>query len=136
MIGPSKRTLKNLEGVHPNLIKVIMRAYQITDQDFGVVAKAVRTQDEQDALFRQGRYGNPGPVVTWTTKSKHIIQKDGYGHAVDLTAFVGPDISWDFELYPPIIKACKIAAGELGIKIICGLDWEKPDAGHIELAGD
>jgi len=136
MISPSKRTLKNLEGVHPNLLKVIMRAYQITDQDFGVVAKAVRTQDEQDALFRQGRYGNPGPIVTWTTKSKHIIQNDGWGHAVDLTAFVGRDISWDFEHYPPIVKACKIAASELGVKIECGLDWTKPDPGHIQLAED
>jgi len=127
VIGPSKRTLENLKGVHPSLIKVIMRAYQITDQDFGVVAKAVRTQEEQDKLYAQGRFGNKGPIVTWTTKSKHITQKDGYGHAVDLTAFVGPDISWDFERYPPIVKACKIAAGELGIKLVCGYDWDKLD---------
>lgn len=131
---PSKRTTDNLAGVHPNLIKVLMRAYAITTVDFGIVAKAVRTQAEQDALYAQGRNGNPGPIVTWTRESKHIIQADGYGHAIDFVAFVGSQLSWDEKLYYPIADAIKTAAKELGISIRCGIDWQKKDYGHVELA--
>lgn len=45
-----------------------------------------RSQKNQDDLYAQGRNGNPGKIVTWTRKSKHIggraidiISLDGYG---------------------------------------------------------
>lgn len=135
MIGPSKRTLKNLQGVHPLLIKVIMRAYQLTPIDFGVVEPAVRTQEYQDKLYAQGRT-EPGKIVTWTRNSKHIRQPNGFGWAVDLTAFVKGKPDWSEPLYPPIIQACKTAAKELGVQIVCGIDWKRPDYGHIELKGE
>lgn len=143
-MGPSKRTLSNLEGVRPDLIKVLMRAYEITPVDFGVVAPAVRTKQFQQDLYAKGRTtkGEPpytqkrplGSPVTWTLDSKHIVQDDGYGHAVDVTAFVKGKISWDEKLYYPITDAIKKAAAELGVKIVCGIDWKKKDYGHVEVA--
>jgi len=32
----SKRSLGNLEGVHPDLVAVVKRAIEITEQDFSV----------------------------------------------------------------------------------------------------
>lgn len=144
VIAPSSRTLKNLEGVHPALIKVIMRAYQITPTDFGVVEPAVRTKAYQEELYAKGRTTpgvNPRPTkplgdpVTWTLNSNHIAKADGYGYAVDVTAFTNGKPSWDEKLYPGIINACKIAAKELGIEIECGMDWKKQDLPHIQLKG-
>ncbi len=133
MFKPSKRTLDNLVGVHPKLVQVILEGYKYAEVDYGVVAKAVRTQAEQDDLYAQGRT-KPGKIVTWTTQSKHIPGKDGLGHAVDVTAFLNGQPSWQDDLYHPIIWAIKTAAEDLHVKIECGIDWKKPDFGHVQLA--
>ena len=67
-------SLKNLQGVHPQLVAVVQRAIQVTTQDFSVL-QSVRTQAEQDEKYAQGRT-KPGPVVTWTRHSKHIPGAD------------------------------------------------------------
>ena len=120
-----------MKGVHPDLIKVMEEAIRISPIDFAIV-QGVRTQEEQNALYEQGRT-KPGPIVSWTRNSKHIPQKDGYGHAVDFAAFVGGKVTWDEKHYPIIVKAILNAAQGLGIAIVAGANWKKQDLPHIEL---
>ncbi len=45
-----------------------------------------RTQEQQDVLYAQGRTA-PGPVVTWTRQSNHLL-----GLAVDVLRFDGSNL--------------------------------------------
>jgi peptidoglycan LD-endopeptidase CwlK len=114
------RSKMRLRGVHPDLVKVVERAIQITEVDFTVM-EGLRTVARQRELLKQG--------ATRTMNSRHIT-----GHAVDLGALVGGAVRWDWPLYHKIAAAMKQAAGELGIKIEAGADWKKfPDGPHFQL---
>lgn len=119
---------KKLVGVKPDLVKVVRRAAELTKQPFQIV-QGNRTQAEQNKLYDQGR-GSPGPIVTWTKKSKHIG-----GGAVDFAALVNGTINWQEKYYPAVAHAFKVAAVELGIGIEWGGDWKTKDWGHIQLTG-
>jgi len=136
----SARSLKNLEGVHPDLVAVVERAIQITEQDFMVI-EGVRTQARQDELWAQGRT-KPGQIVTWTKDaSSHGIGKDGFGHAVDVCPF---PVDWnDLKKFDTISKAMFAAANDLGVRLRWGADWDmdgnprergESDSPHFELA--
>ncbi|MBX9709223.1 MAG: M15 family metallopeptidase [Caulobacteraceae bacterium] len=139
-LGPTSRA--RLQGVHPDLVKVVERAIQITDQDF-MVLEGVRTAARQRELYAQGRT-KPGKIVTWTLNSRHIPKADGFGHAVDLAPL---PLDWEgptrFPKFDAIAKAMLVAAEDLGIPIRWGADWDadgKPrergesDSPHFELA--
>ena len=112
------RSLNKLEGVHPDLVAVVKRAIELTDVDFGVTY-GVRTLAEQEQLVAQGR--------SQTMKSKHLIQGDGYSHAVDLVAYFGSDISWELNVYDNIADAMAEAANEVGIPLKWGAAWSVGD---------
>lgn len=117
-LGP--RSLARLEGVHPDLVKVVMRAIELTPVDFTVL-EGLRTPERQKTLVAAG--------ASQTLKSRHLT-----GHAVDLGAWVDEQVDWSWPLYHKIADAMKTAAKELGVSIICGADWEKfPDGPHFEL---
>jgi peptidoglycan L-alanyl-D-glutamate endopeptidase CwlK len=118
---------KKLLGVKPALVKVVRRAAEITKQPFQIV-QGNRTVAQQRAIYAQGRT-KPGPIVTWTMKSKHIG-----GNAIDFATLVGGRISWQETHYPAVGRAFKLAAKELKTPIVWGGDWKKRDWGHIELA--
>ena len=102
------RSLGRLEGVHPDLVRVVKRAIEITAQDF-MVTEGLRTLARQKDLYAQGRT-KPGPVVTWTLKSKHID-----GLAVDLVPFNDGKPDWTAgKNFDEIAKAMHDAAEELG----------------------
>lgn len=127
----SERSLKILSTVKPDLQKVVKRAIEISEVDFGVI-QGNRTQQQQDELYAQGRT-KPGPIVTWTLNSNHIG-----GNAVDLLPYINGKAEWDnngkLGLWPKIAKAMKQAANELNIPITWGGDWQKtPDRPHFEL---
>lgn len=133
------RSLARLEGVHPDMIKVITRAAALSSQDFTVL-EGVRTPARQKELYAQGRT-KPGPKVTWVMTSNHFVNpKTGYGHAVDLCPF---PIDWNTPTkFEAIAKVMFAAAHELGIPIRWGADWDrdgKPrergesDSPHFEL---
>jgi peptidoglycan LD-endopeptidase CwlK len=86
----SDRTLKNLIGVHPDMIKVYDRATEILFETGGpdtFVNEGVRTPARQKELYAQGRT-KPGKKVTWTLISNHFVnKKTGCGHAIDVYAF-------------------------------------------------
>ena len=115
-----KRSLSNLEGVHPDLVKVVNRAIELTECDF-TITEGLRTKERQAQLLKEKK--------TTTSNSRHLT-----GHAVDLAAWVNNTISWDWKYYYQIADAMKQAASELNISIDWGGDWKKfKDGPHFEL---
>lgn len=106
----SERSLKNLEGVHPDLVRVVKRAIELTSTDIAVI-EGVRTLARQKELMRKG--------ATKTLKSRHLT-----GHAVDIVPIVNGEISWNFNDYYPIAKAMAQAATELGVRVRWGGAWQ------------
>lgn len=132
------RSRRNLAGVHPHLVGVVERAIELTAQDFAVI-EGVRTLDRQRDLYAQGRT-EPGPIVTWTMRSRHFVHADGYGHAVDLVPW---PVDWDdLTKFESIATAMFSAAQELGVALRWGADWDQDgqprergesDSPHFEL---
>jgi len=113
------RSLSKLEGVHPDLVKVVKRAIKLTPVDF-VVTEGLRTLARQKELFAAG--------ASKTMNSRHLT-----GHAVDLAPVVGSTVRWDWPLFHQLAPAVKQAAQELGIAIVWGGDWKWKDGPHFEL---
>jgi hypothetical protein len=102
----SARSLKNLEGVKPQLVAVVKRAIELTEVDF-VVTEGLRTRERQKVLVAQG--------ASRTMNSKHLT-----GDAVDLAAWVEGAVRWHAPLYHKLNDAMQKAAAELGVKIRWG----------------
>ena len=102
----SKRSLSNLEGVHPDLVACVKRAICITKQDFTVI-EGLRSLERQEKLVVSG--------ASKTMNSRHLT-----GHAVDIIPY---PVSWDWPLYYPIADAMKSAAKELNVDLEWGGDW-------------
>lgn len=116
----STLSLNRLSGVHPDLVRVVKRAIEISDVDFTVL-EGVRTLDRQKQLVAKG--------ASKTMNSRHLT-----GHAVDLAPVIDGKVSWDWPLYYQIAKAVKQAAKELGVPIEWGGDWKSfKDGPHWQL---
>jgi len=114
-----QRSLDRLKGVNPRLVAVVHRALELSAVDFTVV-EGLRSRQRQAQLYAQGRT-TAGKIVTWTLKSKHID-----GLAVDLAPFADGKIDWtDLAKFDAIGAAMKKAAGELGVTIRWGADWDR-----------
>lgn len=128
-----KRSKANLEGVHPDMVKVIKKAIEITNQDFTVIW-GVRTAKQQNDLYQKGRTKG-GSIVTYKDgyrkKSNHQVKSDGYGHAVDLVPY---PVDWnDWTKFERINDAVQAAANSLGVDVVWGGDWKMRDGAHWEL---
>lgn len=110
MFKLSARSLSKLEGVHPDLVRVVKRAIELTEVDFGVT-EGLRTKERQKELVAKG--------ASKTMNSRHIT-----GHAVDVAAYLGREVRWDFGLYIKIAEAFRQAARELGVTVVWGGCWE------------
>lgn len=118
----SKRSLANLEGIHPDLRRVCDLALKLSEHDF-VIVDGLRTIEEQKHFIKIG--------ASKTMNSNHLT-----GHAIDFAPWYdgGAQPKAPFELYKKIADAFKAAALELGISIIWGGDWKRfVDGPHIEL---
>jgi len=114
----SNRSLGKLKGVHPDVVDVAKLAITLSTTDFGVTY-GVRTKAQQEELVKAGR--------SQTNKSYHLIQTDGYAHAIDLMAY-SPDgqACWELNVYDNICDAMKKAAIQLGnIPIKWGAAWSE-----------
>lgn len=105
----SELSLSRLEGVNPNLVKVVKRAIEISGVDFRV-SEGLRTKERQAELVRKG--------ASQTMNSRHLT-----GDAVDLVAIVDGQVSWDFNYYYTIAKAVAQASNELGVLVRWGGAW-------------
>ena len=123
----SKTSLARLDGVDPRLVAIVKRAIQISTVDFMVV-EGVRTLARQRELYAQGRT-KPGKIVTWTLKSKHID-----GLAVDL---LPAPYDWkDPKGFDAVNRAMMQAAGELGVGLRWGADWDRDGKPREKGEGD
>ena len=114
------RSLKRLEGVHPDLVKVITRASEITTVPF-VVTEGLRSVKRQQQLLAAG--------ASKTMKSRHLDV-----HAVDLACTVNGKIRWDWPLYDALAVVVKQAANDVGVPIEWGGDWTSfKDGPHYQL---
>lgn len=117
----SARSLKNLNGIHPDLRRAIDRALQDSELDF-VVIEGLRTKERQKQLVASG--------ASKTMNSRHLT-----GHAVDLVP-IGPNgkAAFDWPLYHKLGPAVKEAAAKEGVAIVWGGDWASfKDGPHFEL---
>lgn len=114
------RSADRLNGVHPDLVKVVRRAYETSAVRF-IVTEGLRTRERQRRLVEQG--------ASRTMNSRHLT-----GHAVDLAAMIDGEVRWDWPLYAKLAVAMKAAARELGVMITWGGDWSRlRDGPHFEL---
>ena len=143
----SNTSLTRLQTCHPDIQKVIHRAMEITTMDF-MVLEGERTKEQAYVNWGKGRtvrqlaakgvpakYAQPKLAkVTWLSdplNSKHIKQKDGYAHAIDLCPY---PISWeDIPAFQKLGKIIKQAAKDVNVKIEWGGDWSKPDYPHVQI---
>jgi peptidoglycan L-alanyl-D-glutamate endopeptidase CwlK len=120
----SKRSLKNLRGIHPDLRRVIDRALQESPLDF-IVIEGLRSEARQREMVASG--------ASQTMNSRHLT-----GHAVDLLP-IGPDgkAAFDWPLYHKLGPAVEAAAKAEGVAITWGGRWSKfRDGPHFELKRD
>lgn len=119
-------SLAKLKKVHPDLVRIVMRASEITGTPF-IVTCGIRSLDEQRLLVAKG--------ASKTMRSRHLPGKtNGLSHAVDLAALIGDKIRWDWPLYSLLAKAMKQSAKELKIPLEWGGDWRTfKDGPHFQL---
>lgn len=116
----SSRSLARLEGVHPDLVRVVKRAAATSDLDFTVL-EGLRTEARQRQLF--------AARATKTMNSRHLT-----GHAVDLAPMLNGTVSWDWPLYHRLAKIVKAAGATEQVPLQWGGDWRTfKDGPHWEL---
>lgn len=114
-------SLKKLQGVHPDLVRVAKRAAEDPASLRFVITCGLRTMSEQKRLVAAG--------ASRTLKSRHLT-----GHAFDFAVIVGGKIVWAFALYEQQAQVFKRAAAAEGVKIEWGGDWQGfRDGPHIQL---
>jgi peptidoglycan L-alanyl-D-glutamate endopeptidase CwlK len=105
----SDRSIHALEGVHPDLVRVVLRAAVVSPQRF-IVTEGRRSLERQAQLIREGKSRLKDP-----TRSRHFT-----GHAVDLAVELEPGVvSWSRGDYKILAMSVKAAALELSIP----LEW-------------
>lgn len=115
-----QRSLSRLEGVHPDLVRVVKKAAAMSSLDFTVL-EGLRTYARQKQLKENG--------ATRTMNSRHLT-----GHAVDLAPMIGGKVSWDWPLYHRLAKIIKEAAVNENVPIEWGGNWRTfKDGPHWQL---
>lgn len=114
------RSLKRLEGVHEDLVKIVKLAFDTSPNEF-IVTEGLRTVERQKQLLAAG--------ASQTMRSRHLT-----GHAVDLAVKVGDEVRWDWPLYRALSVVMKDAANQLDIPLEWGGDWKSlVDGPHYQL---
>lgn len=111
-----EKSLAKLKGVHPRLVQVVKRAIVLTKQDFAVT-DGLRTAEQQRVLVQKG--------ASETMLSKHLKQRDGWGHAVDLVPWINGGPRWEWEPIWNIAHAIDQASTELNVNLVWGAVWDR-----------
>ena len=86
-----------------------------------------RSQAEQEALYEQGR-SKPGPIVTWTLKSKHLT-----GEAFDFVIMVNGKPDWNMDHKDQWDKAVEIGKS-LGFSQVLDNHGRVLEFAHLQIA--
>ncbi len=114
------RSKARLKGVHPDLVKVVEKAIQLTTVDFTVL-EGMRDAVRQKKMVESG--------ASQTLNSRHLT-----GHAVDLGAWVDDQVDWSWPLYHKINAAMQEASKLVGVPIEWGGNWRTfKDGPHFQL---
>jgi peptidoglycan L-alanyl-D-glutamate endopeptidase CwlK len=115
-----ERSLKRLDGVHEDLVKVVKLAIDLSPNTF-VVTEGLRSVERQKQLVAAG--------ASQTMRSRHLT-----GHAVDLAVKVGDEIRWDWPLYSALADIMDVAAHQLDVPLEWGGEWRSlKDGPHFQL---
>lgn len=113
-------SLRHLQGVHPDLIKVVNEMLVVSDQDFTIIC-GLRSLAEQEHLVAIG--------ASMTMRSRHLT-----GHAVDWCPLINGKVTWDDKEYIRLVPLWKKAGENVGIPVESGADWVTfKDYDHIQL---
>lgn len=150
----SKLSLDRLDGMHPDMLKVLHKAAELatSEEDF-LIVEGLRSRLQMVINYGKGRtaaqmigkgidptlaarHAQPKVAkVTWLNDpfmSNHRAHSDGYAHAVDIAPY---PVDWnDIGRFKALAGLMKRAAAEVGVRIEAGADWTKKDYPHFELA--
>jgi peptidoglycan LD-endopeptidase CwlK len=117
----SAQSLACLKGVDPDLVFLAHQVMGLQIMDFSV-REGVRSLDRQKELVRIGK--------SKTMRSKHLIQSNGYGHAIDVYPHpidmkrVNDGNAREIARFGMLYGLFAVIAKQRGIKIISGMDWD------------
>jgi peptidoglycan L-alanyl-D-glutamate endopeptidase CwlK len=107
----SQRSLEKLNSCHPDLVKLFNEVIKHVDC---TIIEGVRTQETQIEYYRTGK--------SKTLNSKHLMQPDGFSHAVDAMIC---KIDWNDNIRNAMFTSfVRATAIQMGIKIRSGIDWD------------
>lgn len=124
----SARSLKNLDGVHPDLRRIAFANLDVSTVDF-IVIEGVRTSERQHQMFTEGKSQLDDPPQPGKLKGRHVT-----GHAIDFCAWKDGKASFAPDLLKEVADGFKICATHMGIPVVWGGSWATfPDSDHLEL---
>lgn len=125
----SARDEQRLQGVHPDLVRVVRRAaadMPANGMRF-IILEGRRSRERQAQLLKQG--------ATTTMRSRHLT-----GHAVDIAPYLDTDgdgdldVSWHWPHYHQLANLIKAAAVREGVHLEWGGSWKTfVDGPHWQL---
>lgn len=121
------RDTERLKGVHPDLVRVVVMAAELSPDPFTVI-QGVRTHAEQVRNVAKG--------ASKTMRSRHLPESNAchMSCAVDLAPMIGGKVRWDWPLYYKLAPIMKDAARRVGVPIEWGGDWKTfKDGPHFQL---
>lgn len=127
---------RDIRTAHPELAKRFLELAASYKRMFPtrdlIITCAYRSPEEQQRLYKQGRFGNPGPIVTNCDGRKNLSNHNKFpSRALDVAVTDGGKTVWDESCYYPLgvlAKECSLEWGGF---------WERfKDFPHFELPKD
>ena len=112
----SRRSIKEMKGIHPDLVQFVACLLDESPLDFGV-HDGVRSLQEQKDLQRLG--------ASRTLRSRHLVGEDGFGHAVDLVPYFNGKLRWEWEMLYPLAEAARRVSLQIEVPIRWGGVWDR-----------
>lgn len=118
----SIRNRSRLVGVHPDLVRVVERAFDLCPPEISIlVLEGLRSRERQVQLVKVGA-------------SQRILSRHLTGHAVDLGVVLDGQLRWDWPLYDRLAGLMQRAAEVEKVPLEWGGHWTSlKDGPHFQL---